>query len=49
MMKARLEKPTSDSHRSTIPIRIQKEGYVPPLEWVSLDFAPVTSPCVPNM
>lgn len=49
MMKARLEKPTSDSHRSTIPIRIQKEGYVPPLEWVSLDFAPVASSCVPNV
>lgn len=48
MMKARLEKLTSDSHRSTIPIRIQKEGYVPPLEWASLDFALVASSCVPN-
>lgn len=44
MMKARLEKLTSDSHRSTIPIRIQKEGYVPPWEWASLDFVLLPHP-----
>lgn len=49
MMKARLEKLTSDSHRSTIPIRIQKDGYVPPLEWASLDFVLVASSFVPNV